>query len=478
MKSNRAVNTAVAAAVFCSSACLAEATQCQTILAPTYTPPSVASGWTAQLIANGLKKPRSIQFDTAGALLVADAGVGIRRITFTDNGGTCLAVNQNQLLVNQTTLNHGLAVSTDGRYIYASSADAVFAWGYDAKSGTVSNNPQTIVNNMANNDLVTRTLVTSKVQPGMLIVSRGSGDNYDVDALNIASGLGQIRAFDLSNVTSSSDPYDFDSTGRLLGWGLRNAVGVAEHPKTGGIYSLENSIDGATRDGVDIHENNPGEELNFHGYLNSTTTHQGGNYGYPRCYAVWDTSMPDATGLSVGDQFSMTTNSTLNDTTCADDYVAPRLTFPAHQAPLDIKFNADGTTAFMTFHGSIDKTNPVGYRISTVAFNAATGEPVEASDSTTALSDIISNPDLASCPGACFRPVGLAWDSQGRLFMSSDSTGEIYVLTQSTATASGTASGTIVTPTASAKNAGSRMWSRDVSILGLAVLVGSWLAIF
>lgn len=105
MKSNRAVNTAVAAAVFCSSACLAEATQCQTILAPTYTPPSVASGWTAQLIASGLKKPRSIQFDTAGALLVADAGVGIRRITFTDNGGTCLAVNQNQLLVNQTTVS-------------------------------------------------------------------------------------------------------------------------------------------------------------------------------------------------------------------------------------------------------------------------------------------------------------------------------------------------------------------------------------
>ena len=206
---------------------------------------------------------------------------------------------------------------------------------------------------MANNDLVTRTLVTSKVQPGMLIVSRGSGDNYDVDALNIASGLGQIRAFDLSNVTSSSDPYDFDSTGRLLGWGLRNAVGVAEHPKTGGIYSLENSIDGATRDGVDIHENNPGEELNFHGYLNSTTTHQGGNYGYPRCYAVWDaSSMPDATDLSVGEQFSMTTNSTLNDTTCADDFVAPRLTFPAHQAPLDIKFNDDGTTAYITFHGS------------------------------------------------------------------------------------------------------------------------------
>ena len=64
--------------------------------------------------------------------------------------------------------------------------------------------------------------------------------------------------------------------------------------------------------------------------------------------------------------------------------------------------------------------------------------------------------------------------------MSSDSTGEIYVLTRSTATTSGTASGTIVTPTAtaSAKNSASSMWSRDVSMVGLAVLVGTWLTIF
>ncbi len=28
----------------------------------------------------------------------------------------------------------------------------------------------------------------------------------------------------------------------------------------------------------------------------------------------------------------------------------------------------------------------------------------------------------------CFRPVGLTWDSKDRLWMSSDTTGEIYVL--------------------------------------------------
>jgi hypothetical protein len=30
----------------------------------------------------------------------------------------------------------------------------------------------------------------------------------------------------------------------------------------------------------------------------------------------------------------------------------------------------------------------------------------------------------------CFRPTGIAFDSKGRLFMASDSTGEIYVITR------------------------------------------------
>lgn len=31
---------------------------------------------------------------------------------------------------------------------------------------------------------------------------------------------------------------------------------------------------------------------------------------------------------------------------------APRLVFPAHTAPIDIKFKKDGSAAFVSFHGS------------------------------------------------------------------------------------------------------------------------------
>lgn len=69
---------------------------------------------------------------------------------------------------------------------------------------------------------------------------------------------------------------------------------------------------------------------------------------------------------------------------------------------------------------------PVGYKLSLLTF--ANGSPTEPSNSTTAALDVVSNTNLTACPNGCLRPVGLAWDSQGRLFMSSDSTGEIYVV--------------------------------------------------
>lgn len=111
---------------------------------------------------------------------------------------------------------------------------------------------------MSNNNLLTRTLLISKKQPGIIVVSRGASNDLD-EATVLSTGLSQIRAFNLANTTSTSKPYDFENSGRLLGWGLRNSVGVAEHPVTGGIYSVENSIDGVTRQGFDIHQNNPGE---------------------------------------------------------------------------------------------------------------------------------------------------------------------------------------------------------------------------
>ncbi|KAK6338799.1 hypothetical protein TWF696_009609 [Orbilia brochopaga] len=381
--------------------------------------PSMAPGYRSDIAFEGLKFPRGIQWDSAGHLLVVDRGAGIYWFTV----DSCLQLQDQRLIINDTELNHGISMSTDGKTLFASTNDVVYSWAYDSMTGDVSDR-KTLVTGMANNEedaQITRTLLSPVSQPDWLIISIGSQTAADISTLDVTSGKAQIRAFNVSEISKES--VKFTEAGFVLGFGLRNSVGLGED-NLGQLWSVENSIDGVKRNGQEIHENNPAEELNFHGSLKDMSPR--GDYGYPNCFAVWEASeIPDEQGLETGDQFSMYVNSTINDTLCAELYQPPRISFQAHQAPLDIKFDGDGQ-AWVSFHGSWNRASPVGYRVVTVAFKD--GQPVENNSSQTASIEIMANTDLSQCQNACFRPVGLAFDTAGHLWMSSDATGEIYVI--------------------------------------------------
>ncbi|RTE73873.1 hypothetical protein BHE90_011696 [Fusarium euwallaceae] len=401
-------------------------------LKTSYEAPVAADGWSYRLVASELSRPRGILFDTEGALIVVDTGVGLVHLELEDQGRTCLRVRKKTVLLENEDLNHGIAISKDGRTLYASTDDEVYSWSYDPSTVRLSESSErTLVTNMTNSGHTSRTLLLSEKHPGVLVVSRGSQGNDDVEAEDRSTGHSQLRAFNVSALGEKSKPYDY-LDGDLLGWGLRNSVGVAEHPETGGVYSVENSVDNLRRKSRDIHRDNPAEELNFHGFLNGSREDQGGNYGYPLCYTIWSTEdFPSLGDLETGDQFPADRRagqSTPSDDECNTEYVPPVLAFQAHTAPLDIKFDGNGTKAYISFHGSWNRDEPVGYEISSVAFKD--GRPTSSSNSKNATTTIISNPDLSNCPDDCFRPVGLAWDSEGRLWFSSDSTGEIFVLAQ------------------------------------------------
>ncbi|CRK13859.1 hypothetical protein BN1723_002076 [Verticillium longisporum] len=409
-----AVETFVSQVVYAQS--------CSNGLATSRSRPVVADGWSFGLVASKLSRPRSILFDSNGALLVVDSGVGIKRLLLEDEGGTCIYANNGSVI-----LNHGIALSNDGRTLYASTPDKVFAWVYDPVIGKVSENNKTVIKDMYNAGHTSRTLLMSDKTPGLLVVSRGSEGNVDAMALRRASGHSQLRVFNVTSIATDGETFSFSRDGKILGWGLRNSVGVVEHPDDGGIWSVENSVDNLERDGVDIHSNNPGEELNFHGFLNGSTYGQGGNYGYPRCLALWSTDdFPRLGNMSTGDQFEASNDRADDTAGCSNQYTAPRLTFQAHSAPLDIVFTPDGSEAFVTFHGSWNREKAVGYALSSIVFDQ--GSPKELANNTNAVSNVMYNADLNDCPSQCFRPVGLAWDRMDRLFMTSDSTGEIFVL--------------------------------------------------
>jgi len=221
---------------------------------------------------------------------------------------------------------------------------------------------------------------------------------------------------------------------------------------------------------------NPGEELNFLGYLNGTTSpNQGTNFGYPYCFTAWDAAVFNSSNITVGTPFAQ---SSTNDSMC-DATTRPRLTFQAHMAPLDIKFNDSASVAWISFHGSWDRTNPTGYMVGTVAFGPD-GEPTAPANSNTSLTPIFANRDNSRCSSNCFRPVGLAFDTQGRMFVASDASGEIYVVQKqanapATPAASGTSTGAAGATSSSAPGATSSAATTPngaVGLMGSTAVVG------
>ena len=56
------------------------------------------------------------------------------------------------------------------------------------------------------------------------------------------------------------------------------------------------------------------------------------------------------------------------------------------------------------------------------------GQPKASASAKNGAVPIMENPNTASCPMSCFRPVGLVIDSKKRIFMTSDTSGEVYAI--------------------------------------------------
>lgn len=60
---------------------------CSSTIAPQNAAPSVAPGFRVEVVANNLTRPRSIHFDSEGALLVVEQTRGVRRLRLSGDGG-------------------------------------------------------------------------------------------------------------------------------------------------------------------------------------------------------------------------------------------------------------------------------------------------------------------------------------------------------------------------------------------------------
>ncbi|QRW11804.1 L-sorbosone dehydrogenase [Ceratobasidium sp. AG-Ba] len=422
-------------------------------------PPAVAPGLSSYVAYKNLTGPRGMRFDSSGNLLVVERTTRISALTFR-NDSICVGWEKRVVLSN-TAINHGIEIGPGNganQYLYASSAENLFRWEYDPVTATVIGSPATLVWNMTNvgapsGDHVTRTLLLEPPVDGVskhIIISRGSAGNGDDAAANVTTGTAQIRRFPLNSVPSGNG-WAWGQ-GEVVSYGNRNGVGIAFSKDGESIWEAENSSDNLHWQGIDVHQDNPAEELNLIPLKNAASIPLPQRfYGYPSCFTVWNSSsVPyNGTGLyfnfTTGEQFSIRNPPTEpTDEWCAEvkNNVPPALSFPAHSAPLDIVFNraANGSStdltgwhgdAFVSFHGSWNRDAPTGYKVVRIPFKEDGSGPVAPPSSTAGYETLVGAPDLSKCASRCTRPVGLAFDVDGRLFASSDSTGEVFVIQKS-----------------------------------------------
>ncbi|KAF2018102.1 iron reductase domain protein [Aaosphaeria arxii CBS 175.79] len=393
-------------------------------------PYKIASGWKAVKVAGDLTQPRGLIFDNAGHLLLVQNGLGITVHTIGPDG--CLS-NQ-KTLIAQRNINHGIALSPDGKTLYASSATSVFAWDYDSATQTVSSTSRTIITDMDARGHVTRTLAIPPKHPDVLVVSHGSNDNFDYESGNIKTGRSCVKGFNRNKVPT--DGYKYASEGWNLGYGLRNGVGLAFDGE-GMLWEVENASDEIHRTvggtAIDIHIDNPADEINFIGDPSKENTQW---YGYPTCYTVWDPSVITDKKFQRGDQFVLTPNETFSDNTCTQQSEGARLALQAHSAPLDAVFDKNYTSLYVTFHGSWNRAPSTGYKVVEVPYAPGVDGfgPKAQLNGSAGYTEIFSSPDEEHCSTTqCFRPVSIAKDKYERMYITSDSgaEGELIILGRS-----------------------------------------------
>ncbi|KAI1122926.1 soluble quino protein glucose dehydrogenase [Nemania abortiva] len=391
---------------------------------------TVDEAWQITKIASGLRQPRSIVFDPLGNMLLLQAGSGLSVSTFGADG----CINSTKSIISMAGLNHGLSLTPDGKTLYVSSVTTVFSYAYDAAALTATGQ-KTVITGMSPGGHSTRTVAVSPKNPNILLVSVGSNSNWDYPSGNPATGRACVKTFDISKAPATG--YTYNTGGTMLAYGVRNEVALAFDPN-GHAWGAENSGDDFRRtvngQATDVHIDNPAEELNYFGDPENPRTPNW--FGYPTCFTVWEPSLfKDTTALKTGSQFVVSPNATFNDESCAGVANPPRLSFPAHIAPIGSVFDKNGTNLYITFHGSWDRQPAAGYSLAEVPFTKTDDglyDPVSPADSKTGYKTILSATNPGSCnSGSCWRLAGVGWDNSGeRLFVSSDNAadGEIFVL--------------------------------------------------
>ncbi len=347
---------------------------------------NVPEGWTASVFFAGsrLGKPRFMSWGPDSVLFVANM-----------NAGNVLAlpdVNRDGIADTMIVAAGGFSYGHDVRFwgdtmYVCQEAGIVKLWRSD-KSSYVFNNRVTVVDkssqpNQTGGNHRTRTLVVDTLRR-KFVVSVGSRGNADRE-LN--------RAI--------IEEYEFDGSGRhTVATGVRNAVGLTLHPRTGAIWANNN---GSDNQGNDV----PPEWVDI--------VRDGGFYGYPYAYHY------QRYFTFTGDYQDLLPI-TRADSMLVQSMVPPAALVTSHCAPMALVFT-DFTPieehrygAFMAMRGSWNRNPLSGAKIVFLEFDN------DADTIANVVRDFCTGfiNDTTNVATRWGRPVGLAVSADGSVFVSVD----------------------------------------------------------
>ncbi len=333
----------------------------------------VQVGFTIEVIASGLGRPRFMTMDSASNLYVGDvAGGRVLRLRPGAQG-----FGSPELVADGFTVPHSVAF-VNGQLYVAAERQIVRLAGFDAAGRAQTR--QVIVPDLPTGatDLYghqTRTLIQGP--DGKMYVSIGSSCDVCVET-------------DPRRGTVTR--YNPDGSGQeIFVRGLRNSIGIAFRPGTDELWGVDNGRNL-------LGDDRPPEELNH--------LQLGKDYGWPYCYG------------------NRTPNPEFNNQARCDATALPEWTMAPHTAPLGLAFydNLQFPPSFqgdalVGVHGSSELAQPKGYNVVRIHFQS--GKPVRQED-------LVRGWLVGK--QAWGRPVGVLVANDGSVIISDDGSGRLYRL--------------------------------------------------
>ncbi|NEP05262.1 MAG: hypothetical protein F6K25_18480 [Okeania sp. SIO2G4] len=337
----------------------------------------VPDGFTVNVFAENLERPRWLEVTPTGDVLVTETPLNqIRLLRDTDGDGN---VDFSQVFADaENGLNQPFGMAFTEDYFYVGNTDSVVRYPYKIGDLEINGTGEKIAD-LPTGGHWTRNLAISP--NNQLFVSIGSLSNVSVEPLPRASV--QVMNLDGSNQ-------------QTFAFGLRNPVGLDFHPITNQLFTTVNERDGL------------GDDL-VPDYL--TGLESGEFYGWP--YAYFSPNLEDPRRAGENPNLVAETQT-------------PDVLFQAHSAPLGMQFY-DGETfpeeyqngAFVAFRGSWNRQEPTGYKLVFVPFDENGNSTGEYRDFLTGFLDISEETTWG-------RPTGLEVLPDGSLLFTEEMNNRIY----------------------------------------------------